>query len=285
MSADRDDGLVYDVGMHDGEDTEFYLRRGFRVVGIEANPVLVARLREKFGREIRTGRLVLVDRAIARAPGQVLFAVNRTMDVWGSIDADFIERNRKAGAESDFLPVEAVRFADVVRAHGIPYYLKIDIEGMDMACVEGLWELAAVPKYLSIESAVTSGNACFDRGFTELAQLWSLGYRQFKYVDQSLLERLDGKLLQFEGDRLRYTHVRESSGPFGEDSPGEWSGIKTTLRQMRRLIAYQNTIGFGGRNFGRLWSRVGARMRRHLTGRRTHSWYDLHARLEDVERA
>lgn len=283
MGAVRDDGLVYDVGMHEGEDTEFYLKRGFRVVGIEANPALVAHLREKFGREIRSGQVTLVDRAIARVPGQVSFAVNRKMGVWGSIDPVFIERNRKVGAASDFVPVQAVRFADVVRTHGIPYYMKIDIEGMDMACVEGLGELPLAPKYLSIESAVTSGNARFDQGFAELAQLWTLGYRQFKYVDQSLLERLDGKLLRCEGNQLRYSHVRESSGPFGEDSPGEWSAIETTLHRMRRLIAYQNTIGFGGRNSGRLWSRLGARLRRQLTGRRTHSWYDLHARLEDLE--
>jgi 16S rRNA A1518/A1519 N6-dimethyltransferase RsmA/KsgA/DIM1 with predicted DNA glycosylase/AP lyase activity len=30
--------LIYDVGMHHGEDTEFYLRKGFRVVAFEADP-------------------------------------------------------------------------------------------------------------------------------------------------------------------------------------------------------------------------------------------------------
>ena len=34
--------LIYDVGMHNGDDTAYYLRRGFRVVAIEPNPALVA---------------------------------------------------------------------------------------------------------------------------------------------------------------------------------------------------------------------------------------------------
>ena len=34
--------LIYDVGMHKGEDTEFYLRKGFRVIAIEADPDLVS---------------------------------------------------------------------------------------------------------------------------------------------------------------------------------------------------------------------------------------------------
>ena len=57
--------LVYDVGMHRGEDTEFYLRRGFDVIGIEANPQLVEMLREKFRSEIRTGRVTIIGKAIA----------------------------------------------------------------------------------------------------------------------------------------------------------------------------------------------------------------------------
>lgn len=33
--------LIIDVGMHTGRDTEFYLKKGFNVVAIEANPELV----------------------------------------------------------------------------------------------------------------------------------------------------------------------------------------------------------------------------------------------------
>jgi len=33
--------LIYDVGLHKGEDAEFYLRKGFRVVAFEADSDLV----------------------------------------------------------------------------------------------------------------------------------------------------------------------------------------------------------------------------------------------------
>ena len=33
--------LIYDVGAHKGENSDFYLRLGFRVVAVEANPMLV----------------------------------------------------------------------------------------------------------------------------------------------------------------------------------------------------------------------------------------------------
>ena len=29
--------IIFDIGMHRGEDTDFYLKKGFTVVGVEVN--------------------------------------------------------------------------------------------------------------------------------------------------------------------------------------------------------------------------------------------------------
>ena len=36
MARGLENNLIYDVGLHKGEDSEFYLKKGFRVVAIEA---------------------------------------------------------------------------------------------------------------------------------------------------------------------------------------------------------------------------------------------------------
>jgi hypothetical protein len=46
----RDDGLIYDVGIQNGEETTFYLDKVFRVVGLEADPPLIRALRESLNR-------------------------------------------------------------------------------------------------------------------------------------------------------------------------------------------------------------------------------------------
>ncbi len=56
--------LIYDVGLHKGEDTDFYLKKGFDVVAFEANPDLVKHCKERFINEIQTGQLVIVEGAI-----------------------------------------------------------------------------------------------------------------------------------------------------------------------------------------------------------------------------
>ncbi len=40
IKAQKYDDLIYDVGMHKGEDADYYLKKGFRVIGFEAIPEL-----------------------------------------------------------------------------------------------------------------------------------------------------------------------------------------------------------------------------------------------------
>jgi 16S rRNA A1518/A1519 N6-dimethyltransferase RsmA/KsgA/DIM1 with predicted DNA glycosylase/AP lyase activity len=58
------DDLIYDIGMHKGEDSEFYLRKGFRVVAVEADPDLVRHCRNRLRRFIDQGQLIIVEGAI-----------------------------------------------------------------------------------------------------------------------------------------------------------------------------------------------------------------------------
>lgn len=55
----RHSDLIYDVGLFDGGDTAYYLFRGYNVVAIDANPVMVERARLRFAQEIRDKRLTL----------------------------------------------------------------------------------------------------------------------------------------------------------------------------------------------------------------------------------
>ena len=88
--------LIIDIGMHRGEDTEFYLSRGYKVVGVEANPLLIPVLKSKFSDAISSGNLVIIDKAVAERSGEVDFYINDHLSVWGSIDLAFIERTPAA---------------------------------------------------------------------------------------------------------------------------------------------------------------------------------------------
>ena len=62
--------LIYDIGAHRGEDAEFYLRKGFRVVAIEADPDLVLACRRRLQPFLAQGRQTIIEGAIVE-PGSL----------------------------------------------------------------------------------------------------------------------------------------------------------------------------------------------------------------------
>jgi FkbM family methyltransferase len=270
--------LIIDVGMHDGTDTSFYLAKGFSVVAIEANPDLVAAARQRFAQELDQGRLTIVAAAITETGGTTSIAIADEMTIWSSLDTAFINRNQ--GVKYRYVDVPAVTFASVIAEYGVPYFLKVDIEGLDMLPIRALREVQERPRYVSIESNVTSNDAAFDRVFEELAELWSLGYRAFKYVNQRLLPRVRLPDPPGEGQYVDARFTGHSSGPFGRETPGRWLSAQQALAQAELLRLKHNIGGYGGR-----WraTRAGSAYAsaRNLLLRRENSWYDLHARLGD----
>jgi FkbM family methyltransferase len=262
-------GLIFDVGMHKGEDTEFYLKKGFNVVAIEANPQLCAFVEDRLHGYADAGRLNILNNAIARKPGQVAFYVNDRKSDWGTIDKEWADRNERLGFPSRQIVVNATRFSDVLKAYGIPYYLKIDIEGADMICLEELGLFAARPRFISLESSKTS----FDELFNEFAVLWTLGYRKFKIVPQHKIQKQRCPCPSKEGEYIDHEFEPTSSGLFGDELPGKWLGIEEALRAYRRIFREYQLVGDS--------SMVRRCLNNHWSVRwalnRVAGWYDTHA--------
>src|SRR6266446_7061984 len=122
-----DKALIYDVGMHCGEDTQFYLKKGFRVVAFEANPELVEMCNRKFIYEIKAGRLTILHGALApnNHGKRISFYLN-DLSEWGTVDVDRNNLNYKRGSSSKLIEVDRIDFCEIVKTYGVPFFLKID---------------------------------------------------------------------------------------------------------------------------------------------------------------
>ena len=150
--------LIYDVGMNTGQDTDYYLKRGFNVVAFEADPNNVGFCRQRFADEIENGRLKIVEGAITENrtsggfPEKVKFYQNMDHPLWGSTSEDFAARNEVLGTTNNVIEVDAVDFRECLEEFGIPYYLKADIVGDEILCLRALREFQNKPEYISIRS-------------------------------------------------------------------------------------------------------------------------------------
>jgi FkbM family methyltransferase len=195
--------LIYDVGSHKGEDTGNYLRQGYRVIAIDADPRMIAHCRRRFQTELAAGRLTLLNIGIEQAEGVLPFWVNTDKDDWSSFDHEKATRN---GTNAYEIAVRCVPFETVLHDHGIPYYLKIDIEGRDLLCLQAL-DRRDLPVYVSTEMYTTQ----------QICRLSALGYSHFKLVNQR-------------------EHRGDCSGPFGEESSGCWRTLDAVCYEWLHLF-------------------------------------------------
>jgi len=262
--------LVYDVGMHDGSDTAFYLARGFRVIAVEASPELCDRASVRFAEQLRSGLLTVVNAAIAPTEGPVTLYLN-PYSLWNTTHLEWSERNKRLGhASTSTVTVEGMPFGALLERHGVPYYLKVDIEGADMLCVEAL-QTPDLPRYLSIESDKVS----WDRLVGEFAALERLGYRRFKVVPQHDVWRQKAPDPPLEGYAMDRRCPIGPSGMFGKEAPGTWISADEALRRYRRIFAHYRMFGDNSWLASHvtspfIWRRLGP-----------PRWYDTHAALDE----
>jgi FkbM family methyltransferase len=275
--------LIYDVGMHKGEDTEFYLKKGFDVVAFEANPDLVLACQKKFKDEISNGHLVIVEGAIVGGKNKepletVYFYRNKENSVWGTVVDDWENRNKMLGKSSEVIKVRTIDFSEYLEKYGIPYYLKIDIEGMDTVCLECLLDFEEKPNFISIESEKEN----FSNLNHEVNLFTENGYTAFQAVQQETIPAINLKSPSSEGRDIVHEFPEGSSGPFGRDLSGQWVDKNEILSNYQRIFREYRLFGdyglFTKTRLGRFFKR---RVRRIL-GRPLPGWYDTHARQSSV---
>jgi FkbM family methyltransferase len=285
--------LIFDIGMNDGADTAYYLHRGYRVVAVEANPQLAEEARARFRREIADGRLTVLGVAIAGTAGVLPFWICDSHSPWSSFDHEIASRD---GSTCHQIDVECRPFIDILEEHGVPYFLKIDIEGTDHLCIRDL-RTDDLPVYLSFERIGRP---------EELLRLSELGYSGFKCISQFAFlpvewppaaeERAYGALASvLKSDRVvgdiargtagvaariagparfwRWTMPTRtngdwvfpagSSGPFGEDTPGRWQSLHEFENAIRQIDEQRQA----GRS-SPFWNGAGYSF-----------WADIHAKL------
>jgi len=258
--------LIYDLGAHNGQDSDFYLKKGFNVVAVEANPALCDSLRRRFSREIAEGRFSLVEKAVGERFGKVEFFVNTDRSVWGTTAYNQRYRERSSAKVSPNwtkIVVPSVPFSWLTDQFGVPYYLKIDIEGADLLCLEDLLRTEDQPNFISIERQPFLADQ-----LKELGLLKALGYTRFKVIDQKAVMRQRPPKLAQEGVYVDHRFEFDATGLFGEESPGPWLSYGGAIARNAAIAAQSKAFG--------LWRRTpGLNRLRSSWG----SWYDFHAAL------
>jgi FkbM family methyltransferase len=268
--------LIFDIGMHTGRDTEFYLKKGFSVISVEANPQLVEIGREKFKSEITNGQLVIIDKAISDTNGSIDFFVFENKDDWGTINPDW---NRSMDSNVKTIKVDTVSLKSLIEKYGTPYYLKIDIEGADILCLKSLLKMNERPEYISIELLTPNNLGKEVDSLDILCHLKALGYNKFSISDQSKNNSIKSPQPSLEGQYVNYSFDGATSGLFGKELKGPWLSIDKIateyLYYFHKLKYFENTKT---NLLIRRIKNIFYKKNRDIFN--ANGWFDVHAKFE-----
>jgi FkbM family methyltransferase len=166
--------LVFDIGAHVGDRIAAFRRLGARVVAVEPQPALVFTLNILYGRD----RNIAIERkAVGRNTGTMRMMINVDNPTISTASDTFMQAARDAvGWEGQVwdksIEVPATTLDALIVTHGIPSFIKIDVEGFEEEALAGLTQPV---KTLSFEFTTIQRDAA--RACVQCCV--SLGYLRF----------------------------------------------------------------------------------------------------------
>ena len=167
----RPGDLVFDVGAHVGDRVGAFRRLGARVIAIEPQPALVRTLKLIYGRD----RAVAIEAvAVGREAGLIDLRLNVDNPTVSTASEAFMLAARGAvgwegQAWTRSIQVRVMTLDAMIARHGMPAFIKIDVEGFEAEALAGLSR--PVPA-LSFEFTTIQGDVAIDC----LSRCAALGY-------------------------------------------------------------------------------------------------------------
>ena len=200
--------LVFDVGAHVGDRIAAFRRLGAKVVAVEPQPALVTTLKLLYGRR----RNVAIEaKAVGRSAGTMAMNINVDNPTVSTVSEAFIDAARGApGWEEQIwektIDVPVTTLDALIAAHGVPAFIKIDVEGYEEEALVGLTRpvKALSFEFTTIQRAVARAG---------IARCVALGYARF---NASLGETQELGEWRSAGDMTRWIEALPQSANSGD---------------------------------------------------------------------
>jgi FkbM family methyltransferase len=161
----RSGDLVFDIGAHVGDRTASFSRIGARVVAVEPQPALARLLRLRYA----AARGVVIEQtAVGRRTGTLPLMLNIDNPTVATASPGFIDAARGAPGWAgqvwgSSVTVPMTTLDALIARHGMPAFIKLDVEGFEAEALAGLTRASAALSFEFTTIQREVAHACLDR--------------------------------------------------------------------------------------------------------------------------
>jgi FkbM family methyltransferase len=208
--------IIYDLGAYDGADTQYYLKKNYKVLAIEPDKNLNLYIKKKAKNYKKN--LIIINKAISNSRKKINFYINKQDR---KLNTTFLKDINYANFKKT--KVSPVNLIALFRTYGVPFYIKIDIEKSELIALKQILKSKKKIPFISIEDCHLS--------FKYLKLLKKIGYKKFKLINQYNNQFLTDK-------NVNHKFHLNSSGKFGEeiDKKQKWSNYDNFLKKYTRIV-------------------------------------------------
>jgi len=169
--------LVFDIGAHVGDRVASFRRLGARIVAVEPQPAMVKVLKLFYG---RSADVAIEAAAVGSEVGTTRMMINVDNPTVSTASHEFLNAARdapgwKTQRWTKSVPVRVTTLDALIGKHGVPSFIKIDVEGFEEEVLQGL---TCAVKALSFEFTTIQR----DVALACIARCVALGYVRFNAV-------------------------------------------------------------------------------------------------------
>lgn len=211
----KDQQLVFDVGANVGTKARIFSKIFNRVLCLEPDPKCAELLRRRFQRK---PKIQVVEKGVGAREGMMEFHRITEGNPRNSFSARWIQSQNLEVTGSRQVTVTTVE--RLIREHGIPNYLKVDVEGFELEVFSGLQTSIPIISFeCNLPEFRKESQACVER-------LYQISSKYvFNYTDDDATRFF---LATWEGCESFVGRLKRFEGPYMEiyarQRPGEPSG-------------------------------------------------------------
>lgn len=153
LDKNNDNKLIFDIGANKGNKIKVFRKMGFEVIGLEPELTALSTLEYRFKND---KNVKIVNKGVSNQEGELDIFITASRSGLNTLNqkwTEIVEENKDGRWNYNqrfkrAYKVKVITLQELIEQFGIPYFIKIDVEGLELNVIKGLHKL---PPFISFE--------------------------------------------------------------------------------------------------------------------------------------